>query len=341
MKRCFIILLSIPSVKRWAGHAILAGVKALVRIGIVIFGTLSIFAFSMSLTQVRRLIVQGAGPSAAPLLYHFSLYLPEDRDSFFSEVIAGAERAAAESRAVISIHSIEPSRHELEMASYTGVDGAVVCPYLDDEEARRQLELLTERNIPLVLINHNVPRDQPWPFIGTNNFDVGRKMGTIARRVGGPNIRIAVVYSDKSPGIYAERELVEMGISTALQTRMTAPIRRLRTSKNPLDAEEMLYRLLRTEPDVNTIIFTDSNDTIAAAQVLIDMNLVGRVQMIGFGADAGIREFIRKGIIPGSIVVHPERIGYQAVKSLAELRSAGYTSTAVDTGVDILDRGGL
>lgn len=315
--------------------------KALVRIGIIIFGALSIFAFSMSLTQVRRLSVQGAGTASAPLKHHFSLYLPEDRDSFFNEIIAGAERAAAESGAVISIHSIDPARNELEMAAYSGVDGTVVCPYIDDDDARRQLELLTEKKIPLVLINHNVTHEQPWPFIGTNNFDVGRKMGAIARRVGDPVVRAAVVYSDKSPGIYAERELVEMGISTELETRMTSPIKRLRTSKNPLDAEGMIYRLFRSDPDINSIIFTDSKDTIAAAQVLIDMNLVGRVQIIGFGADAGIREFIRKGIIAGSIVVNPDRIGYQAIKSLVELRSAGYTSTAVDTGVDILDGSGL
>jgi ribose transport system substrate-binding protein len=316
-------------------------VKALVRIGIVLFGLLSVISFSLSLTQVRRLYVQAENAGSPPPEHHFSVYLPEERDSFFSEVIAGAERAAAEAGAVISIHSIDPLRNELEMASYTGVDGTVICPYLDDDEARRQLELLTAKNIPLVLINHNVPNDQPWPFIGTNNFDVGRKMGTIVRRVGGPNLRVAVVYSDKSPGIYAERELVEMGISAALGSRMTAPIRRLKTSRNPLDAEEMIYRLFRSEPDINSIIFTDAKDTVAAAQVLIDMNLVGRVQIIGFGAEPVIREFLRKGIIAGSIVVYPERIGYQAIKSLAELRSTGYTSTTVDTGVDILDGSGL
>lgn len=315
--------------------------KALVRIGIVVFGAMAIFSLYMSLTQVRRMYVQGGTAASAPLRYHFALYLPDDRDSFFNAIISGAERASVEFGAAISIHSIDPSRNELEMASYTGTAGAIVCPYLDDAEARRQLELLSQKNIPLVLINHNVAREQPWPYIGTNNFDVGRKMGTIARRAGGSNIRVAIVYSDKSPGIYAERELVEMGISAALETRTASPIKRLKTSKNPLDAEEMIYRLFRSDPEINSIIFTDSNDTIAATQVLIDMNLVGKVQIVGFGADSGIREFIRKGIIGGSIVVNPDRIGYTAIKALVELCDSGYTSSSVDTGVEILDRSGL
>lgn len=315
--------------------------KALIRIGIVVFGVLALISFYLSLTQVRRLHVEGSGPNAVPLSYHFSIYLPEERDSFFNQVVAGAERAAGEFGVAISIHSISPLKNELEMAPYTGVDGSVVCPYMEDAEARRQLSRFSQRNIPVVLINHNVPNDQPWPFIGTNNFDVGRKMAAIARRAAGPGFRAAIVYSDKSPGIYAERELVEMGLSSASEARPTLPLKRLKTSRNPLDAEEAIYRLLRAEPDINVIIFTDSNDTVAAAQVVVDMNLVGRVQLVGFGSDPGIRDFIRKGVIAGSIVVHPERIGYQAIKSLTELRSSGYTSTSVDTGVDILDGGSL
>jgi len=317
-------------------------VKFLLRLGLVFFGLLAAVALSLSLIQVRQLLIQGkADPAGAPQ-YHFSLYLPDNRDAFFSEVILGAERAAAESSAVLSIHSIEPFRNELEMASYTGIDGVVVCPYLEDQEARRQLDRLTASGIPVVLITHNIPNEQPWPFIGTNNFDVGRKMGTIAGRAsearpGKDPVRLAVVYSDKSPGIFAERELVEMGISAALGDRLSVPIMGLKTGQNPLGAEEMIYQLLRTTPQINTIIFTDANDTKAAAQVLIDMNLVGRVQLVGFGNGPLIQGFIRKGIVAGSITVDPDRIGYSAVKALVDLKTGGYTSSSVDTGVGILD----
>ena len=324
--------------------------KFLVRLGLISFGLLAAAAFSLSLFQVRQLLIQGDADPAGVPKYHFSLYLPENQDAFFSEIILGAERAAAESSAVLSIHSIEPFRNELEMASYTGIDGVVVCPYLEDREARRLLDRLTVRRIPVVLINHNIPNGQPWPFIGTNNFDVGRKMGTIAGRTGGKTgedqpgkepVRLAVVYSEKSPGIYAERELVEMGISAALGDRLSAPILGLKTGQNPLEAEEMLFRLLRTNPLINTIIFTDANDTKAAAQVLVDMNLVGRVQLVGFGSDPLIQGFIRKGILAGSITVDPDRIGYSAIKALVDLKTGGYTSTSVDTGVAILDADSL
>ena len=164
-------------------------------------------------------------------------------------------------------------------------------------------------------------------------------------------VRLAVVYSDKSPGIYGERELVEMGITAALGERLAAPITGFRTNLNPLDAEALLSRLFRAgnaasagaraSADFNTIIFTDANDTIAAAQTLIDLNMVGRVQIIGFGGDPAVQENIRKGVIACSLAINPERIGYEAVRSLAELHLTGYTSTAIDTGIEIIDLSAL
>ncbi|MDR2478990.1 MAG: substrate-binding domain-containing protein [Treponema sp.] len=317
--------------------------KNLLRAGIACFGLLALVSFLASLSMARSLYIQPL--QNASLNYHFALYLPDNRNSFFTGIIAGAEQAAAEFNAAVSVHSIEPVKNELEMALYTGIDGAVVCPYLDDNLARRQLDRLGSRQIPTVIINHNIPNDQPWPFIGTNNFDVGRRLGLAAGGINEGPIRLAVVYSDKSPGFYGERELVEMGITAALGDRLAAPVAGFRTNLNPLDAEALLLRLFRGgspgggrgTADFNIIIFTDSNDTIAAAQTLIDLNMVGRVQIIGFGKDPAVQENIRKGIIACSLVINPERIGYEAVRSLAALRITGYTSTSIDTGIEIID----
>ncbi|AEF81545.1 sugar ABC transporter substrate-binding protein [Leadbettera azotonutricia] len=323
--------------------------KTLPRILIAFFGLLALGALLRSLLLIQQLRVDSNEVGSDPLNYHFSLYLPDNRNSFFAGIIRGAEQAAAEMRVAVSIHSIDPAKFELEMASYTGVDGIIVCPYMDDNLARRQLEKIGANRIPAVIINHNVPHDQPWPFIGTNNFDVGRRIGLLAGRLSDEQVLPAVVYSDKSPGFYGERELVEMGITAALGSRLGQPILGLRTNLNPLDAEELLYRLFRSgafdaanpEGAINTIIFTDSNDTIAAAQTLVDMNLVGRIQVIGFGADPAIEENIRKGVIACSILINGERIGYEAIRSLEALKRTGYTSASINPEIQIITRESL
>jgi ribose transport system substrate-binding protein len=97
-----------------------------------------------------------------------------------------------------------------------------------------------------------------------------------------------------------------------------------------------VYRLSREYPSINILIFTDARDTIAAAQALIDMNLVGKIRIIGFGDEEAIFDFVQKGVIEATIVINPEKIGYEAIRSLYELKSGGYTSTSVDTGIELV-----
>jgi ribose transport system substrate-binding protein len=331
--------------------------KRLLYIGLILTGILSLSAFLFSLYRSLRLYIL-APQQGTTLVYHFSLYIPDNRNSFFQGIIRGAEQAAAELESAVSIHSIDPAKNELEIAAFTGVDGVIVCPYLDDALARRQLEKLRESQIPAALINHNLPSEQPFPFIGINTFDMGQRIGLILLGSNAPpgrqaghvpedapeKVSLAVVYSDKAPGIYAERELVEMGISASLGEKLSGPILSYRTNLNPLDAEALLVNIFRRiedagpepGPGINTIVFTDPEDTIAAAQTLVDLNLVGRIQIIGFGADPGVTENLRKGIIGASVVINSERIGYEAVHSLAALRTTGYTSASIDIGIDII-----
>ena len=326
--------------------------KRFLFLGLALTGLLSLTAFFVSLYRSLRLYISTPEPGTA-LIYHFSLYIPDNRTSFFEGIIRGAEQAAAELDSAISVHSVEPEKNELKNAAFTGVDGVIVCPpYLDDALTRQYLEKLKAHQLPAVLINHNMPSDQPWPFIGINNFDMGRRIG-LALLDSPEKIRLAVVYSDKAPGIYTERELVEMGISASLGESLSGPIMRFRTNINPLDAEALMARIFRGPgirignsnagssntpdgPAVNTIVFTDPEDTIAAAQTLVDMNLVGQIRIIGFGADPGVIESLRKGIISASVAINPERIGYEAVYSLASLRTTGYSSASIDTGIEII-----
>ena len=127
-----------------------------------------------------------------------------------------------------------------------------------------------------------------------------------------------------------------MGISSALGRSLAAPISVQRTDMNPRDAEKIVYQLLREARTVNAIVFTSLDDTLAGAQALIDLNLVGSVQVVGFGFDKTIRDYLQKGILSATLVTNPRATGRQAVAALVDLRSSGYTSNSVDTGIDVV-----
>jgi len=317
-------------------------VKPFIKAGLIVSGILALFSLCISVSLVRNLLQKVPSNETQNIpIHHFSLYIPNARNAYFSEIVTGARRAAVACNAALSVHTLDQAGTGLSMAEWIGADGIAVCPDIDDAITKDKLEQLRKKTIPVVLVNHNIQASQPWPFIGTNNYDFGKKIGLFIRTWRNTGIHLAVIYSDKNPSMYAERELVEMGIRVAVNDKNLTSTSGYRTDISLRAAEQVVYRLIRSQDDINTIIFTDANDTLAGTQALIDLNLVGRVQIVGFGSDPAILDYISKGVISGTLVVNPQNIGYQAIISLTELCKSGYTSNSVDTGITLVTKENL
>lgn len=322
--------------------------KVRVKLALAVTGAFSIISLSASLLLLRSLLSQGEAVSETAR-FHLALFVPRDGGSFFEALAEGALNAAEENDASLSIHYLGADSSSLEFAPMLGADGIAVCPGGSGAAESSGLDSINEAGIPLVLVNRSVPAEQPRPFVGVNNYDWGKRAGSF---VGGSLRRpgtLAVIYSDKAPSVLAERELFEMGLNGALSegrgSRLggsaETPIAAWKTGLNPQDAEHIIYEIVHGTPNLAGVIFTDEHDTIAGCQALIDLNLVGRLSIVGAGSPDAIAEYVRKGIIAGSVVVDPAAIGQAAVISLVELCATGYTSNSVDTGISALDRESL
>lgn len=79
-------------------------------------------------------------------------------------------------------------------------------------------------------------------------------------------------------------------------------------------------------------------DTIGTAQVIVDFNKVGDIAIVGYGDTADILRYIDKGIIYGTVMSDPYRIGYESVKSMVEIKEKNNVSTFVDIGVNVITK---
>jgi ribose transport system substrate-binding protein len=309
------------------------------RIALVVVLLLFFAALTMSITTMVSLtgaVATTTRPEHARGR-HVSVFLPEQTTLFFRNLVEGVESVASDYDLAVSFQPIGVDAPEFHLARYSGIDGAIVYPYLPEEQMREELEALNEQGIPVVLVEQDVADDWPWTFVGTNNFEMGRRIGAqLAERA--DHDQIVVVYSDKSPAVAAERELIELGIATALGERLTTPIARRQTGLNPLHAEAVTYQLLRSPSAgaITALVFTDTDDTLAALQAIINLNLVGEVQVIGFGVTEAIIEYLERGVLNATVAVNPQRIGIEAVRVLSELMQTGNAPGYVDTGVEVL-----
>lgn len=316
--------------------------RLLIRIVTAIFAALFVVSlvFSARTTTTLSRAFSTASPESEKRTHHIAVFLPEPSSLFYERVRKGASEAARRHDTALSFHPVGASSPEFTLARYTGIDGAIIHPGLDTKQIRRRLEEFDRAGISIVLIEHGVADNSPWAFVGTNNFDVGRKIGetilSLSSKPSDETERIAIVYSDKSPSMSSEAELIELGLTTVLNGRRPASIARRRTGVNPLDAENLTYQILRNEPELSTLIFTDTNDTLAAIQVIIDLNLVGHLDVIGFGITDAIRDYLDRGVLAATIVVNPELIGAEAVRVMTSLIRDGYSPGYIDTGAEIV-----
>jgi len=271
---------------------------------------------------------------------HYAFFLPVEDYSFFKQIKEGAVSASETLDCSISFFSIDDDPISLGMVPYLGFDGICLYPYGMDDKVKDSINKISNYGIPLIQLENEIVRNETTFFIGTNNFDSGKAIGKIAQLANKDLYNIVLIYSDKNPGLLSGRSLVEMGLKSVLEDKVDKLYVR-KTDLNPLDAERLAYEIVKNSPEIDLIVLSDPNDTLVAVQAIIDNNLVGKIQIIGFGDDSRILEYINKDIILGTIVRNPYRIGYSAVLALDEIEKNGYTSAYVDTGINLISKKSL
>lgn len=292
--------------------------------------------FSITLSISASLRSTEAAPAASE--QHFAVYLPSFDTQFFRDLQRGALDAGSVVGAALSFHAIDREDSGFEYAAGSGFRGIAVYPYGNQTALDQGLARIAEAGIPLVFIENELGFAAPAFFIGTNGYDTGKALGRITQTIEEPNLEVYLIYSQKNPGILSDANLVEMGFNEVVggPERGSGWFQTRQTGLNPLDAEKLSYEIVEESPQNSLIILTDQSDTLVAAQAIVDLNLVGHVRLIGFGDNEVIRDYIQKGILEGSVVRNPYRIGYAAVMALQEISLNGYTSSYVNTGVQVL-----
>lgn len=309
--------------------------KKLILITILVFlSIVALYSLSMSLSYVMKLTKQVKLQTETPK-YHVTIYMPETTHSFFYSLLQGALDFCKEEDIALSIHDSSKNSNQLFAAPYTSADGIVIYSFSDTKETAEILDIIAGSSIPLVLIDHAIPTNKPYTHIGVNNFELGCFIGEYLFNEE-DKIFPLIVYSEKSPGMYAERELIEMGLKSTANYKLADSILCAITSQNMLDAEEIVSALLNTKPETNTIIFTNEDDTLAYAKMLVEQNKVGTHKIIGFGSSEATKDYLEKGVLDALISVDSYQLGYQALQSIYEICQNGYTSSYVNTGFDFL-----
>ncbi|HET7838212.1 MAG TPA: substrate-binding domain-containing protein [Rectinemataceae bacterium] len=271
--------------------------------------------------------------------YQLVVVLPDTDDSFFRGILDGIREAAPSFESAVQVFrypqaSVSEAARYYEIALRAKVDGLIMYTPRNDLDAGRG-ERARRNGVIFVPVGTDAPPGSRPGFIGSGSLLQGFEGGTLICAQLGSSSRIGVILPSSGTGDPGEEPLYR-GVSAAIKAFPGATIAAVaRAQPGVLSGEEAASSLLRKDPSINALFCSSSLDTTGAAQVVVDLNRVGRIVIVGADETPEIRRYIDKGVVAASIVRDSRRIGLEAVRLFSRLKAGALATETVEVGFSV------
>jgi ribose transport system substrate-binding protein len=282
----------------------------------------------------------GSPHSDETLRYQIVVVLPDTDDSFFSGLIDGVYSAAPATGAAVQVFrypgaDAQEAERYFEIALRARVDGLIMYMPRDENGvllSAGRAEEAAKNGVIFIPVGTNVPPGEKGAYIGSGSLQQGIEGGKLIGRLLGSSARVGVILSSSDRGTGSDDPLYR-GVLAALQAFRGALVTAVaKAQPGILSGEAVAEAMLRDHPEMNVILCSSARDTVGAAQVLVDLNQVGKVLIIGSDETPDILRYIDKGVIAASIVRDSRKLGEAAVKAFASVKRGDRTPAPVEMG---------
>lgn len=283
---------------------------------------------------------QSSAESEPDFRYHFSLVVGKLENPYWDMVFEGARREAVAEDIVVELTGKDLSEEynlsdRLKMAICSKVDGIFVVP--DGTQGINDLiKTATEKyNIPVISIMENDSASGRAGYVGINSYEQGLAYGKLVEDLYidkgcnkivllRTNIKTEEDDNDHS-GDLIYSSIIEYLNRNDLSNDVEISVKHINQS-SIFNIKRDIQLLISREDAPDVIICTDYLFTTSTCQVLVDRNMVGKVNVIGSYISEDILDYIQKGTLYSTVAVDPYELGRICVSEMAELKEAGRTN---------------
>lgn|GEM_PF-191575 len=299
---------------------------------------LLITATSIFLIRVEN---EDYGVNLAKPKYHFYFIGQNSVDPFWKEVKKGIESAGKKYNVVVEYNAPRFNNPQdeikyLDIAITSNVDG-IITHVSNGPDFTRLINNAYEKGIPIITIENDDKNSNRNAFVGTNSFVLGQEAAKLMIEATNGKANIAIIVSNEYELDTVSHGLKMNGFLSTIKDYPNMKVVNTYTSKmGILSAEEITQSIINSGDSVNAIYTTNSVDTIGSAQLIVDRNKVGSVMLVGYGDTDTILRYIEKGIIYGTVMSDPYKMGYESLKAIIDIKEKNNVSTFIDTGVKVI-----
>ena len=271
--------------------------------------------------------------------------------------------------------SREYSREDLmRIAIASGVDGIIVTAD-EGEEITALIEEASAAGIPVVTLYSDSPQSSRCSFVGVGSYNLGREYGkmglyllaniigsydhsftyeyrymedgeVVLDQVGGPHsvmddpVKVAVLVNAYASDV--DQNILYSGIQDTMENEKSTDIALEFVpisidNTNDFSVEESIRDIFMEKDVPDIIVCLDELSTTCVYQAVVDYNMVGDVNILGYYKSDTIVNAIDRRVIYATIVIDTEQMGGCCIEALQEYYDLGYTSQYFAADVTVID----
>lgn len=210
-------------------------------------------------------------------------------------------------------------------------DVLVVSP-LQSPEVVSILKKFVEHKIPVLLIDTDIPLEHKTAYIGTDNFELGRKAGELLASGLQPGDEVALIAGHVISPVSSER--VKGAIFSLENAGIKIAAKKVNVPNEPLPVRKAMTAILQNHPNVKGVFATSDIMALSAVEVIKEHG--DKMPVIGADGIIEMNKLIEKGTLPGTVAQNPYDMGYISVETAGKVIKGEQTRQNIDTGVDII-----
>lgn len=268
---------------------------------------------------------------------HF-LFVCEEDTEMWQSIFENASETAAENDAVLEWVGVNApvsyslsQRMEISIASKP--DGILLVPD-GTEEIKNLTDRAADAGIPVVNLIRDTTDSRRVSFVGASNYQMGELYGEQIVKLLEPGENEVCLLTDSVNSSVASNLLYSQ-IANYLKNADTEGCRvslytKEADSRSNFEAEEVIRGILMSSRVPDILICVNSVQTECAETALVDYNMIGEVDVIGYYASQGILSALRRDLLPVTITCDAKQVGELSVTALAEYLDTGHVSDYFD-----------
>ncbi len=194
--------------------------------------------------------------------------------------------------------------------------------------------------IPVTIFDSGLDSENYMTFVSTDNFEAGRMGGRkLAELIGGKG-RVAMVLH--ATGSYSTTER-ERGFEDVIAKEFPniKIVARQYGMSDRAHSRAVAENFLAVHPDLDGLFCSTEPSSTGASLALKARELAGKVKFVAFDSADSMIEDLRTGVIHAIVLQDPFRIGYEAVRTIADKLKDRKPPKRMDLNARVITRADL